>query len=141
MKFGQTQHTHPVSTLNPANKPNKLNKVKQKGFMPRKKTKPFNVCRICSDTIQYEQMYIYESQACCHKISLHDTCFTQWNAVNPGTCPNCRNQTTIVLTPIYKLYVQAATLANPANSSNEVTCTECLCGCFGILFLFELFSS
>jgi hypothetical protein len=132
MKFGQTQRPYPVSTLNPANK---LNNVKQKGFMPKKKTNPFKVCRICSDTIQYEQMYIYESQACSYKIPLHDACFTQWIAVNPETCPNCRKQTTIVLTPTYKLYVQAA------NPVNEVTCTECLCACFGILFLFGLFSS
>ena len=139
MKFGQTQHTHPVSTINPSNKANKPNKVKQKGFMPKKKKSPFKVCRICSDTIQYEQMYIYESQPCCHKIPLHDTCFTQWNAVNPGTCPNCRKQTTIVLTPIYKLYVQAVTPANTIDDDGG--CFACLCGCWGVISLMDLLAS
>jgi hypothetical protein len=120
------QSNTPVSTKNPISK--------KKGFQPRPK-KPINPhCSICSESIDSEQMYTYIGKSCSCRSSVHDRCFQKWNILNPGACPSCRKQTTILLEPIRQPTVKHM-------DNEDINCLACICGCWAFLGIAQIFSN
>ena len=109
---------------------------KKKGFMPRKKSITFQPqqCMLCLENIVSKQKNVYSNKYCSCTFHIHDSCFTQWNIREPGSCPICRVKSTTAITSV--------PVAQAASNGDDrcIACIGCLMGCMSMCNFAETLS-